>query len=107
MRAVLKLLPVIDTIERATNHVPDDLKDNKWALGVIGLRKQLGKMLGDLRITKIDSKSGTLFNPSVHEAIQFDEDSEGDKEVIAEELQPGYEMNGMVIRHAMVRVTRK
>lgn len=107
MRAVLKLLPVIDTIERATKHVPVELKNDKWALGVIGLTKQLDKMLGDLKITRVNSEPGTVFDPSVHEAIQFDEESEGEKEVIAEELQPGYKMDGTIIRHAMVRVTRK
>jgi molecular chaperone GrpE (heat shock protein) len=31
----------------------------------------------------------------------------GDSEVVAEELQAGYTLNGHVIRHAMVKVTRK
>ena len=28
--AILKLLPVIDNIERAIAYTPEDLKDNKW-----------------------------------------------------------------------------
>lgn len=105
--AILKLLPVIDTIERAIGYVPDDLKENKWAQGIVGLVKNLEKSLESLNLKRIDAQKGTPFNPDLHEAIQFDEDAEGEQEVIAEELQPGYLLNGKPARHAMVKVTRK
>jgi molecular chaperone GrpE len=104
---ILKLLPVIDTIERAVAHMPKDFKDNTWAQGIAGLVKNLDKSLVNLNLERIDAKPGTDFDPAFHEAIQFDEEAEGDKEVIADELQPGYLMNGTVIRHAMVKVTRQ
>lgn len=105
--AILKLLPVIDNIERAVSHVPQELKDNKWATGVVSLVKNLEKALEGLNLKRIDAKKGADFNPELHEAIQFDETAEGEKEIIAEELQAGYLLNGQPIRHAMVKVTRK
>lgn len=105
--AILKLLPVIDNIERAVAHTPEELKDNKWAQGVGSLVKNLEKALEGLNLVRIEAAAGTDFNPELHEAIQFDEDAEGDKEVIAEELQAGYLLNGQPVRHAMVKVTRK
>lgn len=105
--AILKLLPVIDTIERATGHMPDDLKDHTWAQGIAGLVKNLDKALEGMNLRRIEAKPGDIFDPELHEAIQFDEDAAGDKEVIAEELQAGYTLNGYPIRHAMVKVTRK
>ena len=48
-----------------------------------------------------------LFNPEFHQAVQFDESTDGDKEVIAEELRAGYTLSGSVIRDAMVKVARK
>jgi len=105
--AVLKLLPVIDNIERAIAYTPEELKDNTWVQGVSGLVKHLEKSLEGLNVARIDAKPGSEFNPELHEAIQFDEDAEGDKEVIADELQAGYTLNGRVIRHAMVKVTKK
>ena len=105
--AILKLLPVIDNIERAVAYTPEELKDNKWAQGVSGLTKNLEKSLEGLNLKRIDAKPGAEFNPELHEAIQFDEDAAGDKEVIAEELQAGYILNGHPIRHAMVKVTRQ
>lgn len=105
--AILKLLPVVDNIERAIAYTPEELKDNSWVQGVASLVKNLEKSLESLNLKRIDAKPGTEFNPEIHEAIQFDEDATGDKEVIAEELQGGYTLNGRVIRHAMVKVTRQ
>lgn len=105
--AILKLLPVIDTIERAVSHIPEALKEDKWALGIVGLVKNLEKALEGLNLRRIDAKPGTEFNPDLHEAIQFDEEATGEKEVVADELQAGYLLNGRPIRHAMVKVTRK
>ena len=106
-KSVMKLLPVIDTIERAVANVPEELQDNAWAMGVAGLNKQLDKQLKEIGLEKINAKPGTLFNPELHQAIQFDESAEGDKEVIAEELRAGYTLDGVVIRDAMVKVTRQ
>lgn len=105
--ATLKLLPVIDNIERAIVYMPEELKNNQWAQGITGLVKNLEKSLESLDITRIDASKGVAFNPELHEAIQFDEEAIGDKEVIAQELQAGYTLGGQPIRHAMVKVTRQ
>ena len=106
-RAIVKLLPVIDTIERAVVHIPADIADHQWVKGVAGLAKQLEKTLNDLQLAKIDAGEGTDFNPELHQAVQFEEAADGDREVIATELQPGYTFSGKPIRHSMVKVTRK
>lgn len=105
--AILRLIPVIDNIERAITHLPEDLSEHTWAQSVRGLTKHLDKSLENLNVKRIDAKPGTVFNPELHEAIQVDEDAEGENEVIAEELQAGYTLNGQPIRHAMVKVTRQ
>jgi molecular chaperone GrpE len=105
--AITRLLPVIDNIDRAVAHIPDDLADNKWAQGIAGLVKHLEKSLENLNVKRIDAKPSTSFDPELHEAVQFDEDAEGEHEVIAEELQAGYTLNGQVMRPAMVKVTRQ
>lgn len=105
--AILKLLPIIDTIERATTHVPEGLKDNTWAQGIVSLTKQLEKLLETLNLTRIDAAKGTAFDPAVHEAIQFNEEAVGDKDIIEQELQTGYKLHGKPIRHAMVKVTKQ
>lgn len=107
VQAVYRLLPVIDNIERSIKYIPEELKDNTWANGVVGLVKQLEKSLNELEIERIDAAEGATFNPDLHEAIQFDDSTNGETEVIQEELQPGYMYKGVPIRHALVKVTKK
>ena len=93
---VMKLLPLIDDMSRA-------IASNPEALGPVA--KTLEKTMETLGLSKIETKEGTEFNPDLHDAISRDE-GDGEKEVIAEELRPGYLYNGEVLRAAMVRVKR-
>lgn len=107
MSAIMKLLPVFDVIERAIAHLPEELKGNPWADGVAGLSKQLTKATQELGLERLVVVPGeTPFDPELHEAVSADE-TDGETEVVAEELQAGYTLNGQPLRHAMVRVTRK
>ncbi len=105
--AIMKLLPIVDNIERAISHLPEELNDNAWANSVVKLTKSLDKSLSDMGVERIDATPGSAFNPDLHDAVQFDEAAEGEHEVIAEELQPGYKVDGIVMRPSMVKVTRQ
>ena len=91
---ISKVLPLIDDMSRAIKAHPDLLAP---------VQKTLDKTLKALNLTPIDSNPGTVFNPEFHNAITMEE-GDGDKEVIAEELIPGYLYEGEVLRAAMVRV---
>lgn len=99
------LLPVIDNFERALGHVPKDLESNDFVKGVQAIVKQFESTLGNIGVQRIKT-IGEQFDPSVHEAVSM-EDGDGDKEVVSEELQAGYQLGDTVIRHAMVRVKRQ
>ncbi len=99
---VRELLPVIDNFERALKHVPADLKNNEYVKGVQSVVKQFEKALSDMGVVRINT-TGEIFDPRLHEAVSM-EDSQGDTEVVSEELQSGYTLGDEVIRHAMVRV---
>lgn len=103
---ILKLLPTVDNIERALAHSPAELADNKWAQGVVALGRSLEKSLSELGVVRISANPGEPFNHDLHEAVMM-EDAEGEHEVIAEELRPGYMFGDQVIRPSMVKVTRK
>lgn len=105
-KAILALIPMVDDIERAISHLPEDLAENAWAQNVIKMSKNLEKNLSKIGVEKIDSSEGAVFNPELHEAVQFDEESEGEEEVVAEELRAGYILKGEVLRAAMVKVRR-
>lgn len=98
------ILPFVDNIQRALGNIPDDLNDHDYIKGVKSVAKQLDDMFEKLGIEKIVTV-GKEFDPELMEAISM-EDEGGDKEIVSEELQAGYVMEGLVIRHAMVRVKK-
>jgi molecular chaperone GrpE len=102
---VSNLLPVIDNFERALKHVPEALKNDDYIKGVQGVVAQFEKTLSDMGVMRIPTV-GHEFNPHFHEAVGI-EDGEGEKEVVSEELQAGYQIGDSVIRHAMVKVTKQ
>lgn len=104
-QVISELLPAIDNLERALKHVPKELEGNDYVKGVEGTAKQFDKVLSDLGVAKIKTV-GEVFNPALHEAVGMEE-GEGEVEVISEELQPGYSVDGEVIRHAMVKVKKE
>ena len=106
-KAILALIPMVDDIERAISHLPEELAQNAWAQNVVKMSKNLDKSLSKIGVEKINSAEGTVFNPELHEAIQFDEDSEGEEEIILAELRAGYTLKGEVLRAAMVKVGRQ
>lgn len=99
---VADLLPVIDNFERALRHVPAELVENDYVKGVQGIVRQFEKTLEGMGVERIKTV-GEPFDPNVHEAVSMEE-GDGDREVVSEELQPGYRIGADVIRHAMVRV---
>lgn len=103
--AIMAILPVIDNFERSFDHIPKELSDNDWVTGVKAVAKQLADALKSLGVEKILSV-GQEFNPDLHEALQVD-DGPGKKDIVTAEIQPGYTMDGEVIRHALVKVGRK
>jgi len=103
---VMKLLPVIDNIERALAHAPAELANNKWAQGVMALGKNLEKSLSEMGLKRINASPGTPFNHNLHEAVMMEE-TQGEIEVIAEELRAGYMLGDQVVRPSMVKVKRQ
>ena len=91
---VYKVLALLDDIDRAIGTYAE----------LAPLAKSLEKTLGELNLSKIPADETTEFNPDLHEAVMAEGD--GEKEVIAEVLRPGYYYEGEVIRPAMVKVKR-
>ena len=99
---IKQLLPVIDNLGRARQHVPKELADNDYVKGVQGILKQFEDSLKNLGVERIKTV-GEIFDPHFHEAVSFEE-GQGKKEIVSEELQGGYKLGDEVIRHAIVKV---
>ena len=69
-----------------------------------GLYKQLVDVLKQLGVAPM-RVVGQEFDPTLHEAVLREPSEEHPEDVVIEELQRGYHLNGRVLRHAMVKVS--
>ena len=98
---VLKFLPVYDNLARAAAVEGDD--DNPHKQGLVKIFQQAGEILKSSGVTEIDAL-GQTFDPEKHNAVNhIDDDKYGESEV-SQVFQPGFMMNGKVLRHAVVQV---
>ena len=101
MKAVEKLLPIVDSITSAKRQVQDE--SLKSAIDV--LYNQVLQLFSKLNVTKIEA-IGLEFDPHKHNAV-LTEEVEGVKpDIVLEELQEGFEMGDKVIRHSVVKVSK-
>lgn len=103
---VLKsLLPVIDDFDRAMANIPQDLQGNAWISGIEMIQRKMNKILEDFGATVIDP-TGEVFDPTLHEAIGQDADSDLESGYVTVTMQKGYKVGDRVLRPALVRVAQ-
>ena len=100
LKVTVKFLDIIDDIERALSHVPENLQNNPWVQGLKKVYQGLLKKMTELKLNKIEAL-GADFNPELHEAVMR---GDTDSEKVTEVLKNGYTYEGVVVRHAMVKV---
>tara|TARA_Y100000310_G_C20665323_1_gene807169 strand:+ start:1549 stop:2034 length:486 start_codon:yes stop_codon:yes gene_type:complete len=96
-----KILPSLDSFELALKNSdnPEEFKK-----GIKLIFSQLFQTLEDMGLRPI--KTEGKFDPYKHEVL-LTEDSDKEDNTILEELQKGYQMEEMVIRHSKVKVAKK
>lgn len=97
------LLPAIDNFNRALDQ-PGESFDG-FVDGVRMIQSQISGLLRDAGLTKIEAE-GTPFDPNLHEAVMVDSSGDHPENNIVEVLQDGYQINGKLVRPAMVKVSR-
>ncbi|MCK4519136.1 MAG: nucleotide exchange factor GrpE [Candidatus Omnitrophica bacterium] len=103
---ISKLLPVLDNFRRAVeasceNHSVEDV-----LAGIKLIDKQFEDVLKDFGLTLIDAL-GKKFDPHCQQAVAYEDTDKYEDEVVMEELQKGYLLNGRLLRPAMVKVAKK
>ena len=96
------LLPVIDNMERAIAAAANS-SDESLKSGVEMVYRQLCECFEKRGITVID-RMGELFDPNLENAVMQGTAEEGEPGTVCAVFQKGYQMDGMVLRHAMVKV---
>ena len=96
------LLPVIDNLERAIAAAQNSA-DESLKSGVEMVYRQLVEAFEKRGITAIDRK-GEKFDPNLENAVMQGAPEDGEPGTVCEVFQKGYQLEGMVLRHAMVKV---
>ncbi|MDH5597324.1 MAG: nucleotide exchange factor GrpE [Candidatus Peregrinibacteria bacterium] len=94
------LIPTFDNFDRSAAHLPEDLKGNDWAKGVMIVHENLMTTLEKLGVSKIDT-IGQKLDPKRHEALMA---GPGEKDIITEEFEAGYSFQDETIKVAKVKV---
>ena len=96
------LLPVVDNLERAILAAADS-PDEALRSGVEMVYRQLCEAFEKRGIQSID-RLGQPFDPKLENAVMQGEPDEGEPGTVCAVLQKGYQLDGVVLRHAMVKV---
>lgn len=99
--AMREIVSVLDNFERALAMASDG--DGEFRKGVELIYKQLLEVLQKYGLKSVDSTLVT-FDPTVHEAVMRDENSDLAPNTVVEVLQKGYFLNDRLLRPAMVKV---
>ena len=97
---VMKLLPVLDNLEKA---VESTTQDEQYKNGIELVMKQFKEVLSSNGVKEIEAV-GQPFDPSLHEAVSLVEDSSLGAKIVKEEYRKGYIIGDRVLRHSLVVV---
>lgn len=101
-----ELLPVIDNLERALQ-VADAENDAVKPLleGIEMTMKSFVSTVEKNGLTLVDPQ-GETFNPELHQAMSMQESADVAPNTVIAVMQKGYQINGRLLRPAMVMVSR-
>jgi len=100
-----QILPIVDNFERARQQLnPEGEEAQALHRSYQGLYKQLVEVLKQLGVAPMHVVD-QAFDPSLHEAVMREPSDEKAEDIVIEELQRGYHLNGRVLRHALVKVS--
>lgn len=102
-KLIRDVLPIIDSLDRATEHACNTADVEAFKEGFNLVKEQLLCCLGKHGVEKIDAV-GTTFDPHLHEALlQVDSKAESHSKVIAE-FEKGYLLKGRLLKPAKVSI---
>ncbi len=103
---ITDILTVIDHLELALQHSPENETSNSLAEGVRLTLKELKNVLEKYGLVTIDAL-GKNFDPSVHHAMSRIESEDAEANTVVKEFRKGYMLRERVLRAALVGVAIK
>jgi molecular chaperone GrpE len=99
-KTILKFLTILDNLERALEHTPEEFKSHTWTEGLTSIIRTMQKTVSDFGISRMNTL-GQEIDPNLHEVIsQIPHTST----TIQAEIEAGYMRGEKALRHAKVIV---
>ena len=102
---VLEFLPILDNLERALSAARAEAGSTPLIEGIEMIARLFRSALEKAGVKPMEAV-GKPFDPTYHQAVAQVESSEEEANVVVEEIQKGYLIEGRVLRPAMVKVSR-
>jgi molecular chaperone GrpE len=100
-----EILPVVDNFDRARQQLaPQSEEAQALHRSYQALYEQLVKVFKQLGVAPMRVE-GEPFDPNLHEAVLREPSDAFAEDLVVEELQRGYQLDGRVLRHALVKVS--
>jgi molecular chaperone GrpE len=104
-RIIRSLLPALDNFEHTFQNAHSAENVDVLVKGIRIIYDQFCEILKSHNVEQIKAL-GETFDPAVHEAMTQRTDTEKEDNVVLEEFQKGYKLNGRVIRPSKVIVNK-
>lgn len=102
---IKRYIEVVDDLERALKNRPQEGEGAAWAAGIDLIYRKLLTILENEGIKRMDAQ-GKQFDPTLHEAISLEPNSDHESGEVIEVIQQGYLLGDRVLRPALVRVAQ-
>lgn len=104
-RLMLEILPILDNLDRATEHRKNKTTLEEYVKGIAIIEDQLRLVLAHAGLEAIKTV-GEPFDPAIHDAIMQIPAEDCEPGIITNEAEKGYTLSGKVIRHPKVVVSK-
>ena len=105
-RLLLRILSVVDDLERALVMVPEEAVAPGWLEGLQLVLRNINNLLDSEGVSKMEAV-GLPFEPRDLEAVQFRETPDAEEGSVIEVVRDGYKHHDKVLRAAQVVVAKK
>jgi len=97
---------ILDDLDLALENRPEEEINEAWIAGIELIRQKLILILQNEGVESIPTEPGSYFDPTLHEAVTYEDDHNYEEGDIISVLKQGYRLNDRVLRPVQVRVAK-
>lgn len=98
-------LTVLDNMDLAIQHKPENAENEEWWKGIELVYRQLQGVLATEGMEPIKAQ-GEEFDPTIHEAVSHEDNDAVESGKVIGVVKQGYKLGDRIVRPALVRVAK-